>query len=102
METMPVAITIAKMFGGSCETSMRVFGEASMRRLLVAGEEVQPPQQHDVQDETRQAGDCGRPDDRHVAAQPGVHGGGEEPELKDHEQPDGDADTVDDRVFLLS
>src|SRR6516164_11358020 len=73
-ETMPVAITIAKMFGGRPRTlgpaGAGAVGPMSLPRLL---EIEDPPQQGQVEPEASQARKRRRPDDRGIPAQPGVH-----------------------------
>src|SRR5215471_283807 len=73
-ETMPVAMTIAKMFGGRPRTlgpaRAGAVGPISLPRLL---EIEDPPQQEQVEREASQARQRRRPDDRGIPAQPGVH-----------------------------
>src|SRR5262245_58718626 len=73
-ETMPVAITIAKMFGGRPRTLKApragAVGPMSLPRLL---EIEDPPQQGQVEREASQARQRRRPDDRGIPSQPGVH-----------------------------
>src|SRR5262245_33979484 len=73
-ETMPVAMTIAKMFGGRPRTlgpaRVGAVGPMSLPRVL---EIEDAPQQGQVDREASQTRQRRRPDDRGVPAQPSVH-----------------------------
>src|SRR5262245_34428512 len=84
-ETMPVAITIAKMFGGKLRTvrpaRLDASGPISLPRFLEVEDSTQPEQ---VEREASQARKCRRPDDRGIPAHPGVHRRRQQPQLQHH------------------
>src|SRR5262249_13864277 len=100
-ETMPVAITTAKMFGGRLRTlgpaRLCAVGPMSLPRLL---EIEDSPQQQKVEPEASQARQRRRPDDRGIPAQPGVHRRRQQPQLQHHQEGDEQVDATEDRRLL--
>src|SRR5690606_18639149 len=120
---MPVAITMAKQagwrsraIGGRSRSNWaadigNTRGVRSKRRHTTRFDDrswiwtlnaVEIPQQSEIQQETDDAGSGGRPNDPFVVAEKGVHGGGEQPELEDHQNENDAKDAVDDRHPLLA
>src|SRR6188508_20438 len=73
---------------------------AAGSRLPLGADEV--PEEADIEEETGDAGDTGRQLDRSIAAEIGVDGGGEEPELEQIDEDDEQEDAVDDRHALAA